>query len=77
MESPNKARINRARRTAARYGLTIRKSRTRDPLAPTYGCWELIDSEDHTTATVFSIEEVEENLARLGREAQERFRSRA
>lgn len=33
----DKARINRARRVAARQGYTVRRSRTRDPLAVDYG----------------------------------------
>jgi hypothetical protein len=30
---------NRLRRMAGRQGLVLSKSRTRDPLALTYGCW--------------------------------------
>ena len=33
----DKARVNRARRAAERQGFTLRKSRTRDPLAIAYG----------------------------------------
>jgi hypothetical protein len=33
----NKARINRARRHAARQGFTLRRSRTPDPLATDFG----------------------------------------
>jgi hypothetical protein len=37
----DKARINKARRAAARQGLTIRRSRTRDPLALDFG-WHVM-----------------------------------
>lgn len=36
-----KARENRLRRMAGRRGLTLRKSRTRDPLALAYG-WQVL-----------------------------------
>jgi hypothetical protein len=36
-DTPPKARINKARRAAERQGLTLRRSRTRDPLALDYG----------------------------------------
>ncbi len=37
----DKARINRARRAAARQGFTLRRSRTKDPLALDYG-WHVM-----------------------------------
>jgi hypothetical protein len=37
----DKARENRARRAAERQGFTLRKSRTRDPLALAYG-WQIM-----------------------------------
>jgi hypothetical protein len=37
----DKARINRVRRAAARQGLTLRRSRRRDPLALDFG-WHVL-----------------------------------
>ena len=37
----DKARINRARRAAKRQGFTLKKGRTRDPLAVSYG-WHVV-----------------------------------
>ncbi len=38
-----KAEENRLRRVAERQGLTLRKSRSRDPRVPGYGLYALID----------------------------------
>jgi hypothetical protein len=44
----DKARINRARRAAARQGYSIRRSRTRDPLATDFG-WHVMRGKREVT----------------------------
>jgi hypothetical protein len=43
MDAPVKVRENRLRRMARRRGLVLRKSRTRDPGALSYGEWWVVD----------------------------------
>jgi hypothetical protein len=43
-----KIRENRLRAAAARQGYQLVKSRRRDPLAPDYGCWMIIDPDTNT-----------------------------
>jgi hypothetical protein len=43
--TPEKVRENRLRRMAERQGLTLVKSRRRDPRALDYGCWMIVDAE--------------------------------
>lgn len=43
MTPAEKVRENRLRRMADRQGLTLRKSRRRDPRAPDYGVYWLMD----------------------------------
>ena len=57
----NKAQINRARRAAARQGLTLRRSRTRDQLALTFGWYILRGSRQ--LAHLGTLEETERWLA--------------
>jgi hypothetical protein len=56
-----KAKINRARRAAARQGLTLRRSRTRDELALDYG-WHVLRGS-RQLAHLRSLELVEKWLA--------------
>lgn len=44
----NTTRQNRLRRTAAMQGFKLQKSRRRDPSAPDYGRWWLIDPHRNT-----------------------------
>jgi hypothetical protein len=70
----DKARENRARRSAVRRGLVLRKARRRDPGALDYGRFWLDD--DETGHEVYggrwgaSIEDVEEFLRKFGREGR-------
>jgi hypothetical protein len=48
VDMQDKARVNRARRAAARQGYTVRKSRTRDPLAVDYG-WHVMRGRREVT----------------------------
>jgi hypothetical protein len=57
----NKARINRARRAAARQGLTLRRSRTKDELALAYG-W-FVERGSEQLAHLRTLDEVERWLA--------------
>ena len=57
----DKARINLARRAAARQGFTIRRSRTRDELALNYG-W-FIRKGARQLAHLRTLEETEQWLA--------------
>jgi hypothetical protein len=61
MVSYDKARINRARRAAARQGLTVRRSRTQDELALAYG-W-FIDRGREQLAHLRTLDQVEQWLA--------------
>jgi len=49
-DKDKKVRENRLRRKAARQGLTLTKSRLRDPDAVLYGTYMLIEASDHTVA---------------------------
>lgn len=61
--TPEKVREDRLRRMAQRQGLTILKSRRRDPLAVDYGTYWLQTSD---TGVVYlkttSLDEIEERL---------------
>jgi hypothetical protein len=57
----DKARVNRARRAAERQGLTLRRNRTRDPLALAFGWYVLEGSRE--LVHLRSLEEVERWLA--------------
>ena len=49
-DKDKKVRENRLRRKAARQGLTLTKSRLRDPDAVLYGTYMLMEAGDHTVA---------------------------
>jgi len=57
----DKAHVNRVRRAAARQGLTLRKNRTRDPLALAYGWYVLRGKRE--LAHLRTLEEEERWLA--------------
>jgi hypothetical protein len=57
----DKARINKARRAAARQGLTLRRSRTKDELALDYG-WHVMRGS-RQLAHLRTLERVERWLA--------------
>ncbi len=57
----SKARINRARRAAARQGLTLRRSRTKDELALDYGWFVIRGSRQ--LVHLHTLEETERWLA--------------
>jgi hypothetical protein len=63
----DKARVNRARRAAERQGFTLRKSRTRDPLATDFG-WHVMRGR-RRVARFTDIGELERWLAGEGRES--------
>jgi hypothetical protein len=69
--SDNKARENRARRAAERQGLTLVKSRRRDPHALGYGTYMLVNSRTGGVVAAGSegaygltLDEVEDYLTR-------------
>jgi hypothetical protein len=61
----DKARINRARRAAARQGYSIRRSRTRDPLAVDYG-WH-VEHDGREVTRFRNFEALERWLSGEGR----------
>jgi hypothetical protein len=61
----SKARINRARRGAIRQGYTLRRSRTRDPLAVDFG-WH-VERDGHEVTRFRDLEALERWLAGEGR----------
>jgi hypothetical protein len=63
----DKARINRARRAATRQGYSIRRSRTRDPLAVDYG-WH-VERGSREVTRFRDFEALERWLAGEGRTA--------
>jgi hypothetical protein len=66
MTTADKVRINKARRAAARQGFTIRRSRTRDPLALDYGFHVMRGKREH--ARFRELDELERWLAGEGRQ---------
>jgi hypothetical protein len=62
----DQARINRARRAAERQGFSIRRSRTRDPLALDYG-WHVMKGKREVTR-FRELDQLERWLAGEGRE---------
>jgi hypothetical protein len=62
----DKARINRARRAAARQGFSIRRSRTRDRLATDFG-WHVMRGK-REAARFRELDELERWLAGEGRD---------
>lgn len=70
MDATEKTRENRLRRAAERQGLSLQKSRRRDPRAVDFGTYMLVDQQ--TNAVVASLksgygltlEDVEEELTR-------------
>ena len=66
--SSDKVRENRARRAAQRQGLTLLKSRRRDPRALGYGRYQLNDADGRTVAgkldsnDALTVEQVEQHL---------------
>ena len=69
METHEETREVRLRRAAQRQGLTLQKSRTRDPLAISYGLFCIADAENRAVAGAdlmgysMSLDEVEVYLA--------------
>jgi hypothetical protein len=61
----DKARINRARRHAARQGFTLRRSRTPDPLALDFG-WH-VERGGEEVSRFYDLEALERWLAGEGR----------
>ncbi len=60
-----KVRENRLRRMAERQGLTLRKSRTRDPRALDYGTWWISDARTNallSSETGCGLDDVEDWL---------------
>jgi hypothetical protein len=67
MSNPEKVREDRLRRMAERQGLTLQKSRRRDPRATDYGLYRLLDAKTGAPASVgdtfrLSLDEIEETL---------------
>jgi hypothetical protein len=67
MSTDDKVRENRLRRMAERQGLTLQKSRRRDPHANDYGLYRLLDAKTGAPASVgdtfrLSLDEIEETL---------------
>jgi hypothetical protein len=65
METIDKARINRARRHAARQGFTLRRSRTPDPLALDFG-WH-VERHGEEVSRFYDLAALERWLAGEGR----------
>lgn len=72
--NPPAARETRARRSAVRAGLTLRKSRTREPSAADWGTFMLVDTATDAAVAFglqsgydLSIEDVERALAEENR----------
>ena len=63
MEQPDKVRVNRLRRKAARQGYELHKTRRIDPDARDYGTYTLVP-EKGRPRTFASIDEVEKFLTR-------------
>lgn len=63
METDDKVRENRARRMAQRQGLTLNKSRRRDPRAIDFGTYTLSDANNVIVAGErMTLDEVESYL---------------
>jgi hypothetical protein len=65
MDQSIKTRENRLRRAAERQGLALRKSRTRDPRALTYGRYWLTDGTGvatWSTAAGVTLDQIEQEL---------------
>jgi hypothetical protein len=65
--TPDKVRENRLRRMAERQGLTLRKSRRRDPRALEYGLFDLVEATERADGTyrgrpMLTLDEVEAQL---------------
>jgi hypothetical protein len=63
MDQPEKVRINKLRRMAARQGYELRKTRRIDPRATDYGTFTLVPAKGKPKA-FGSIDEVESFLTR-------------
>jgi hypothetical protein len=70
MDEGEKVRENRLRRAAVRQGLTLSKSRARDPRALEYDRWHIIDAYTNTIVAgahpwnySLTLDEVEDYLA--------------
>lgn len=68
-DQTDKVRENRLRRAAERQGLTLVKSRRRDPRALDYGCFMIVDLHTNSvvagelnTPRALTLDEVEEYL---------------
>jgi hypothetical protein len=61
--TPDKVREDRLRRMAQRQGLTVQKSRRRDPLALDFGVYYVMRGAD-TIDSPSSLDELEEYLTR-------------
>jgi hypothetical protein len=60
-----KVRENQARRLAAQQGLTLRKSRRRDPRALDFGTYTLLNEKWwHVGGQAMTLEQVEDYLSR-------------
>jgi hypothetical protein len=59
-----KAAENRLRRKAERQGLTLRKSRLRDPHATGYGLWYLVKNPSGKPVLTGTLDDIEAYLTR-------------
>lgn len=62
--SAEKVREDRLRRAADRQGLTLRKSRTRDPRALDYGLYRIVDNNNYEHYSAQSLDAIERWLTR-------------
>ena len=63
MSNDEKIRENRLRRAAARQGLSLVKSRRRDPRAVDYGRIMVVDVNNVVETELWSLDEVERYLS--------------
>jgi len=86
MDTQLKVRENKARRAAARLRLGLAKSRTRDPLAPDFDLWMIVDRDGMVVAggehmrPLMTLDDVEAWLRdgprQFGGESQKKYRRR-
>jgi hypothetical protein len=62
-DQAEKVRENKLRRMADRRGYDLAKSRARDPQAPDYGRWTLIDRLGLDRYALLTLDEVEQRLS--------------
>ncbi|MFN8215545.1 MAG: hypothetical protein U0R71_03010 [Solirubrobacterales bacterium] len=62
MAADEKKRESRLRHAARRQGLSLRKSRSRDPGAEEYGKWRILDATGRIVREWDILDEIEDHL---------------